>query len=305
MPSVRIAADRLVFDGGFALRLERTLRVPNDGRSYPLPPSLGPFPLYRTADYARTKSAAPRGAFFVPLYQWEALWLSFDAEEWRPKAIQVAAGGVNVLTGKPFPAPLSAKPQNYLVCPTQPWLDGIRTERGTVRQFVAAPLGAGITLEEQVTNQHRRGGLQVRVMGAKPGVFPSRRPRGFDSMAFILESLPGEMGLAGGGAIEQKVYPDPHGLKVWDQESAQDVSILLVNSQEFQAITGQAPPPSPIDAAAYERCGLPWFQLYDEGAGDIGASAKLKGLRTVAVKGDQAAAKRIQRIRRPGTKTRR
>lgn len=298
MAGVRIDGERLVFNGGFALRLERTLRVPNDGRTYPLPPSLGAFPMYRTADYEVTRQAAGRGAFFVPLYQWEAMWIAFDAEDWRPKAVQVAAGGVNVLSGERFPTKLKAKPQNYLVCPAQPWLDGIRTEGGTVRQFVAAPLGQGLTLEEQMTGEATKGGLQVRVISAKEGIFPTRRPKGFSSAALYSESLfTGDMGFAGGGAIEQKVYPDPHGLRVWDAESSQDVSILIVNSAEFRAITGHAAPRSPITAEQYDRYGLPWFELYDEQCGDIGSAARLKKLKTVAVKGDRATAARVVKIR--------
>ncbi len=34
--------------------------------------------------------------------------------------------------------------------PQQLWLDGICTEPGIVRQFVALPLGSGATIEEQV-----------------------------------------------------------------------------------------------------------------------------------------------------------
>lgn len=299
MTSVQIKGERFVFKGGFAFRLERTLRVPSDGRTYPLPPSLGAFPIYRTADYEVTRQAAWRGTFFVPLYQWEAVWISFDAEDWRPKAVQVAAGGVNVLTGERFPSKLKVKPQNYLVCPTQPWIDGIRTGTGTVRQFVAAPLGQGLTLEEQITGEAAKGGLQVRVISAKKGIFPTRRPKGISSAALYGESLfSGNMGLAAGGAIGQKVYPDPHGLRAWDQESSQDVSILIVNSEEFRAITGQAPPTSPITAEQYDRYGLPWFELYDEQRGDIGAVVTLKKLTTVAVEGDRAKAARVVKIRR-------
>lgn len=303
MAGVRIKGEQLVFNSGFALRLERTLRVPNDGRTYPLPPSLGAFPIYRTVNYETTRQAAGRGTFFVPLYQWEAMWISFDAEDWRPKAVQVAVGGVNVLTGERFPSKLKAKPQNYLVCPTQPWLDGIRTEAGTVRQFVAAPLGQGLTLEEQVTGEAVKGGLQVRVISAKEGIFPTRRPMGFSSAALYSESLfAGDMGFGGGGAIEQKVYPDPHGLRVWDPESSQDVSIVIVNSTEFRVITGHAPPRSPITADQYDRYGLPWFELYDELHGDIGAAVTLKKLRTVVVKGDRATAARVVKIR-PASRT--
>ena len=36
----------------FTLSFQRTLRIPDDNREYPLPPGLGDFPLYRVDDYA-------------------------------------------------------------------------------------------------------------------------------------------------------------------------------------------------------------------------------------------------------------
>ena len=39
------------------------------------------------------------------------------------------------------------KTQNYIVVPDQPWLDGYNND-GVVRQFVAAPLGDGVTVRQ-------------------------------------------------------------------------------------------------------------------------------------------------------------
>jgi hypothetical protein len=36
----------------FEISFQRTLRIPDDGREYPLPPGLGEFPVCRVADYA-------------------------------------------------------------------------------------------------------------------------------------------------------------------------------------------------------------------------------------------------------------
>jgi hypothetical protein len=205
---------------------------------------------------------------------------------------------VNVLTGEPFPSPLCSDPQNYLVCPLQPWLDGIKTEPGSVRQFVAAPPGQRITLEEQIAGSSERGGLQLRVYEPRPGVFPARKPKGFSTASLYYESLPGELGVAGGGAIEQKVYPDPHGIKAWDQKNFTDITVLIVNSTEFRAITGVAPPASPISAADYERLGLPWFKLYDEEQRDLSGAPRLKGLNTVHRGDDSVEAKVVRGIKR-------
>jgi hypothetical protein len=291
MSGIRLQGDRLKVGAGLCVRLERTLRIPNDGRAYPLPPSFGAFPVYRTRDYRRTQASAKRAEFFVPLHQWEALWISFEGEDWKPNAVQVAAGGVNVLTGERFPSPLKDDPQNYIVCPLQPWLDGIKAGRGRVHQFVAAPMGKGLTLEEQITGDATRGGLQIRVYEPRPGIFPAKKPRSSASSAttaFYEEApMAGELGIAAGGSIEQKVYPDPHGVETWNPKDHKDLHILIVNSREFEAITGEAPPRSTLSAADYERLGLPWFKLYDEDLQGLDRTPELRKLKTVK-RGDKS-----------------
>ncbi|MDH6228685.1 hypothetical protein M2169_005655 [Streptomyces sp. MJP52] len=55
----------------------------------------------------------------------------------------------------------------------------------------------------------------------------------------------------------------------------------LVTPPEWRRITGEAPPPSPVDRAAYTRAGLPWFEHYDEDAVDVDPSGTLAGVRPV------------------------
>ena len=62
-------------------------------------------------------------------------------------AIKCGVGKVNALTGQAWAPGLSKDPQNYMVRPEQPWLDGVVTGDGVVRQFVAMPLGMGVTVE--------------------------------------------------------------------------------------------------------------------------------------------------------------
>lgn len=52
----------------------------------------------------------------------------------------------------------------------QPWLDGIATGTGTIRQFVAMPLGLGYTVEGQLTEEEQFGGHMWRDItgGASP-----------------------------------------------------------------------------------------------------------------------------------------
>jgi hypothetical protein len=164
----------------------RTLRIPDDGKHYPLPPGLGVFPLRRVADYADRvpESWREHGGVFLPIYQREAMWLSFSAAHWRPNAIKVAVGKVNALSGRPWSEKLEAGgrvrgegAQDYMVVPDQPWLDGINAGGGsTIKQFVAMPLGMGYTVEGQVTGEETHGGLQLCVFEPKSGCFPDTAP---------------------------------------------------------------------------------------------------------------------------------
>ena len=56
--------------------------------------------------------------------------------------------------------------QDYINPSTQLWLDGICTEPGIVRQFVAMPLGEGYTIEEQLTGSAEVGGIQLDLFEA-------------------------------------------------------------------------------------------------------------------------------------------
>lgn len=99
----------------------------------------------------------------LPIYQREAMWLSFHASE--PTALQVGVGKVCAVSGLPWIEHLIGDPQNYVALPRQPWLDGINSGDGFIRQFVAVPLGSGATVEGQVTGQETHGGVQLRAVG--------------------------------------------------------------------------------------------------------------------------------------------
>lgn len=145
MTQVEIDQDRLTL-GSVTVTFQRTLRIPETGL-HPLPPGLGRFPLRRVADYPDTAPAdwLARGGIMLPIFQREAMWLSFDAFE--PAALQVGVGKVCAVSGLPWIDHLTGDPQNYVPLPTQPWLDGINAGAGFIRQFVAVPLGSGATVE--------------------------------------------------------------------------------------------------------------------------------------------------------------
>lgn len=262
----------------------RTLRVPDDGGTYPLPPGLGQFPVMTMGDLVGVRPPGWNDKdFFIPLYQREALWIGFDGEGWKPNAVQVALGGIDALTGLPFEPHLRATPQNYMVCPDQPWLDGINAGSGWVRQFVAVPLGQGLTVESQLLDAPEQGALRLVAYEPKPGRFPDEPPED-EELEMSMHGAPlqeASLGIGAGGRLAQRIHPDPHGLGVWDDASATEIVVRLVDSRAFAALTGRRPPPTPVDAATYTAYGLPWFALYDEALGDIAPAPALEGVRPV------------------------
>lgn len=270
----------------FRLSFQRTLRIPDDGKSYPLPPGLGRFPVLRVADFADRvpETWRKRGGVFIPMYQREALWLLFECSYWRAVAVQVGIGGIDAITGKRWRGKLNKTRQNYVVCPDQPWLDGINAGDGFIRQFVAMPLGMGYTVEGQITGKEKLGGIQIRVVEPKPGRFPDESPWRQDGLLFC-EGPPAcheaGMGLGAGGRMRRKIYPDQYGWETWDEENAGRVHVHIANSMVFRDITGMAPPPTPVSARLYTEYGLPWFDLYDQDQGDVEASEELAGVAPV------------------------
>ena len=179
MLDVTIHADRVQIGRHFSVGFERTLRIPDDGRDYPLPPSLGRFPVRRVADYAdrvpaEVARARRRAAADVPARG--------DVAELQRRALAAERGqgrdrqGQRDLGRAVPPAPRRAHARTTSSCRGQPWLDGINAGNGFIRQFVAMPLGMGYTVEGQVTGEERHGGLQIVCFDPKPGRFPDQPP---------------------------------------------------------------------------------------------------------------------------------
>ncbi|MFR9799360.1 hypothetical protein ACL02U_26240 [Streptomyces sp. MS06] len=301
---VRVDGNTLRLPGGVAVRFVRTLRLPETG-THPLPPGLGEFPLRRVSDHPDTvpEEWRARGGVMLPVYLREAMWLSFAGTS-RPAALQVGAGKVCAVSGRPWSGRLSRDPQNYLVLPRQPWLDGINSGKGTVRQFVAVPLGLGATVEGQVTGEEAWGGVQLQTFPlnerelARWRETEQLRRKRMRSGAFGAAAGPGAapapaaapagapraraaMGLGVGGSMRQEVYRDDRPLEHWAEEPAGRVFVHLVTPPQWRSITGEAPPPSPVDRAAYTRAGLPWFDYYDRDGEDLAPAEPLEGVKPV------------------------
>jgi hypothetical protein len=154
------------------IAFNRTLRVPEDGTIYGPPALFSPFPLIRTQDLGPSSDPRLRkkGGLVIPLYQREALALSFvgaspsflHEKVSADFAIKIYTGSVNTVTGASQQQGES-NTQDYVIVPVQPRLDGFLVRAGVVKQFVSMPLGSEYTAEGQVTGKELVGGLQMLI----------------------------------------------------------------------------------------------------------------------------------------------
>lgn len=283
--SIELNDDQLVFrfpevhsDAMVAIEFQRTLRIPDDNRSYHLPPGLGRFPLSRVDDYPDNMPDKwmQHGGVFLPMYQAEALWINFRGG--YPMAVKIAAGKINAVTGKAWREELSDEPQDYLVVPDQPWLDGFCVEKGLIRQFVAMPLGKGYTAEEQLTGEAEHGGIQIAVYPMKRPVYERQLEMVQNRIAEVCCSVP-SMGLAPGGLMRQEIYQDKHGIDAWDTTTGSRCYVHIANSVQFLHLTGCEPPGKPQTAQDYTG---PWYDYTDNELKALEGAKKLAGLDSVA-----------------------
>jgi hypothetical protein len=314
---IELTNDSMVFtfpevhpEASLRIDLQRTLRIPDDGEDYPLPPGLGRFPLRHVDDFHERvpESWLEHGGVMLPMYQSEAMWLNFSSdfihehETCYPFAIKVATGKINAVSGDEWSDTLYRDPQDYMVAPGQPWLDGYCVSKGLIRQFVAMPLGAGYTAEEQLTGEAEHGGLQLIVYPMKREVFERRFPKrvrdesvryrmDFFPMACEAPAAAPDMGLAPGGRMRQEIFEDPYALRDWDTTASSRCFVHIANSMVWRAITGAEPPTVPPTAREYNRHGLPWFEFYFADGKAVKGAAKFRFLKSIAKlgkeKGDQ------------------
>jgi hypothetical protein len=194
-----------------SVEFQRTLRIPDDNKVYPLPSSLGKFPVHKVDDFPNTVPSTwkQHGGVFLPMYQREAMWIKLNGVKNYPKAMKIGVGKVNAISGENWTQHININPnsgenwtqrinknpieseQDYIVIPEQPWIDGINAGQGYVKQFVAMPLGSGTTIESQVTGKEEFGGIQIMAFNAKEDrraqKFP---PFGFNTTRFSPPNQP-------------------------------------------------------------------------------------------------------------------
>ena len=277
---------------------QRTLRIPDDNREYQLAPGLGRFLVEHVEDHSSRLPAAwiERSGVLLPMYQAEALWINFSGGigfkrgNSYPFAVKIAAGKINAVTGDNWSNGLVQDPQDYLVVPDQPWLDGFCVQKGLIRQFVAMPLGLGYTAEEQISGAAEYGGIQIIV-------YPMKRER-YEKILkrtahFLCEEVcyshadsndVVSMGLSPGGLMRQEIYEDEYGYDAWDMSHSSRCFIHVLNSDQWTNATGKPVPREQPSASDYTKAGLPWFDYYDDKLDVLSGGKTLAGMDSVAAK---------------------
>lgn len=288
-------------DAQLRIIFQRTLRIPDDGRTYPLPPGLGTFPLRHVDDYAETVPDRwiKHGGIMFPMYQSEALWIRFESKYLvhhrasYPFAVKIATGKINAVTGDGWDNNLNQNPQDYIVVPEQPWLDGYCVKKGIIRQFVAMPLGSGYSAEEQISGLPEHGGMQIIVFPMEKSIFekrfPKRKIEHSDSRvkySMACKSMP-DMGLAPGGQMKQDIFEDPYDFADWNHNNSHRCFVHLGNSLTWRELTGEEPPHTPFTSKEYSQANLPWFEYYDDTAIPLMGSAKLDSLKSIVEIGNE------------------
>ncbi len=292
------------------VEFQRTLRIPDDGEVYPLPAGLGRFPLRHIDDYEEAVPASwrKRGGVMMPMHQSEALWLNFTGQ--YPFAVKVGTGKINAVTGDAWAADLQRDPQDYLVRPEQPWLDGFSVGEGIIRQFVAMPLGEDYSVEEQLTGNADVGGIQLQVYPMRAEAYfekelKERLPRRLED---LLEELVGyrimesgirycytlhkmdcssAMGLGAGGTMRQEIYQDYRDPRDWDLGSTSRCFVHLCNSLVWRQMTGSNPPHPPLTLREYADAHVPWFDHYRDDLEAVGGSETLAAVKSVVQMGEE------------------
>ena len=271
------------------------MRIPDDGKTYPLPSGLGLFPMRYLDDFEKEPPPewadewadegdvvklppewTDRGGVIMPVYPSEAMYIAFG-EGGYPCAVKIGIGDHNAVNGEPWSEELNDTPGDYIVAPPQRWLDGFYIGNDRVRQFVAVPQTAG---------QAAAGGVRIVVYPMKKDRYQrfmaDRRAVkliGADGASTQLapsEEESREVLLGFGGRMKEHIYACPHGFDAWDHTVRASCVVTLIDPEQWLKLTRARPPDPPPTRDEYDAKGLPWHDDYSsnlptvEGSSDDG-----------------------------------
>ena len=300
LPHIEAAFRKLMLiDGGLTtdsfteltIKFQRTMRIPDDGKTYPLPTGLSQLPLCSVDDFSETAPVSwlKKGGVIMPTDQSEALCIWFSSR--YHFAVKVAAGKMNALTGEPWSSELQRQPQNYVLIPYSANYDN----DGVIRRFVAMPCGAEYSANEQLAGDADVGGMQLQVVPMCAESYYRKELAFFlpptireffimlifapvisaqlDGMEGSDESLYGSyyefddiMVPGADGKMRQELHKDPYEFAEWEQAQTARCFVHPCDSSVWRQITDTNPPHPPLTAKDYEEAGIPWLDDYrDDG----------------------------------------
>ena len=304
MLDVTIHADRVQIGRHFSVSFERTLRIPDDGRDYPLPPSLGQFPVRRVADYAdRVPGGVARARRRVPAHvpargdvaELPRRALAAERGQGRRRQGQRALGRARTTSGSSGDArglrgrarrsrgwtastPATASSASSWRCRSA-WATPSRA-RSPARSATAGCRSSASTRSPAASPTSRRR-APARAARASPSAARSRRrpwrprrraPRWASRRAAGCAST----------SIPTRTASTP-GTRPTTAASSCTSSTASCGARSRASRSRRRP----VDARAYTNAGLPWFELYDDQLGDIPASDVLANVKSVAQKDAQ------------------
>ena len=85
------------------------------------------------------------------------------------------------------------------------------------------------------------------------------------------------LGAGAGGLISQHLEPDENNPRIWDIANSKMLNVQIVNSNDFYVITGNPPPPTPVDVQTYRTQNVPFLDDYTETTSEQSRKTSLKG----------------------------
>ena len=264
---------------------ERTLRVPDDGETYPLPSGLGRFPMRYVADFEEQPPNewadeddviklpaewSHRGGVIMPVYPSEAMLIAFG-EGGYPCAVKIRASGANAVSGEAWSDELSDSPGDYIVAPPQRWLDGFYIGNDRVRQFVAA---------RQTAAQTAASDIRIVVYPMKKDCFErfmadqrALQLIGPDGAQLASSDEAGgeDLRLKLGGRMKEHIYADPHGFDAWDRTAPVICAVTMIEPEQWLKLTHTPPPDPPLTREEYDKSELPWYDEYTPDVPTVGS----------------------------------
>ena len=290
--------------GPLEVTFHRTDRVQNNQEHHALPPGRGIFEVFRVADYTEVVPASwERNGVFVAIHPSEALWLSFHSSKPVAVQMGAggvnAITGEKLSTALEEGSYMVCPPQPWI----DGWKTPDGTVRQFVATFHEGGKGKTVA-EQIIGDESATGALGIAVFESKEplksqiwssemgigsiGPWKSKSLGGLESLSWAQSSfapeaslctqkgmircrslskgapVSREMGLGAGGKIEQHIYPDPHGLKVWQKDPVAMLAIYFVDAEAFGQAIGKVFP-KPLASA---DTGHPGFTLKDGHLGD-------------------------------------